>query len=311
MVKLKNELSWSRTRITTLERCHRQYYIQYYQKWGGWEWSAAPEKKRAYELSNMTNLAIACGDVVHRTIKRILEEIRDYGEVRTDDPALHARKLLSGMWRDAQDEKWRTSSKKHPPFFELTYGLEPDAAALKAVGARVADCLENFFETDLFTELLTQENRQEKWIAIDPEPSFDDDSKFKVDGRTVWALPDFARINDAGECEVWDWKTGRPREADRMQLMSYALYMADKAGFERDNIRIFGCYLAEGELKEYEAGPEGLAEIEARIKADFQTLEGLLTDVPHNVPGDKETTFPMTTDQSKCQSCFFKELCER
>ena len=311
MAKLKNELSWSRTRITTLERCKRQYYLQYYQKWGGWEWSAAPEKVRAYQLSNMTNLAIACGDVVHRTIKLVLEEIRDHGQVQTDDPALHARKLLTDMWRNAQAEKWRKAPKKHPAFFELTYGPTPAAADLKNVGARVTHCLQTFFETDLFAALLTQQNRAENWIAVDPEPSFDDASKFKVHGRTVWALPDFARINDAGECEVWDWKTGRPRDADRMQLMSYALYMADKVGFERDNIRIFGCYLAEGELKEYDAGPKGLAEIETRIKSDFDLLESLLDDVEQNVPGDKEAVFPMTADESLCDSCFFKELCHQ
>lgn len=310
MAKLKNELSWSRTRISTFKRCKRQYYIQYYQKWGGWEWSAAPEKKRAYELSNMTNLAIACGDVVHRTIKRVLEDLRDHGEIRSDNPGLHARKLLSTMWQDAENERWRSSSKKHPPFFELTYREKPpEAQELKAVGARITQCLDNFFATDVFQVLLKDENRTENWIAVDPEPSFDDESKFRVNGKTVWALPDFARINERGECEVWDWKTGRPREADRLQLMSYALFMAEQRGFPRDKIRIFGCYLAKGWVKEYDAGPEGLDEIESVIKDDFEMLESLLTDVEQNVPGDRETIFPKTTDSSLCADCFFQELC--
>ncbi|MFT7617121.1 MAG: hypothetical protein ACI97A_000755 [Planctomycetota bacterium] len=309
MAKLKNELSWSRTRMATLKTCHRLYYYQYYQKWGGWGWDAPEESRQAYFFSKMTNLPMLVGHAVHETIKRLLEDLRDFGEIRVEDPGLYLRKnFLSKTWQDAEKQLWKKSVKKHPPVFELYYDRAPSPDEMKQVGANAADAIGTFLDSPFFAELQTDDKAD--WLAVDPEPSFDESTKLKLNGRTIWALPDFARRKD-GKCEIWDWKTGRKNEHDELQLLSYALYARDTWGFGPDDIRLFGYYLKNDEIAEYPCNADRMAFIEGEIESNFEMLQGLLTDVGTNTPLEKEDAFPMIDDLSTCERCFYKQLCDR
>ncbi len=309
MAKLTNELSWSRTRMSTLKTCRRQYYYQYYQKWGGWGWDAPEESRQAYFFSKMTNLPMLVGHAVHETIKRVLTDLRDFNEVRLEDPGLYLRKnFLTKTWKDAEQELWRKSVKNHPPVFELYYQRQPSPAALKQMGANAAEAIATFLGSDFYIELM-KDNKSD-WLAVDPEPSFDESTKLKLKGRTIWALPDFARRKD-GKCEIWDWKTGRKNEHDELQLLSYALYARDTWGFTPEDIRVFGYYLKNNEIVEYPCNGERMEFIEAEIDRNFETLQGLLTDIPGNVPKDKNEAFPMIEDLSTCDQCFYRQLCDR
>ncbi|MCB9831771.1 MAG: PD-(D/E)XK nuclease family protein [Planctomycetes bacterium] len=319
MAKLVNELSWSRTRMSTLKTCLRSYYYQYYLKWDGWSWDAPDDRKKAYFLSKMSNLPMLIGHAVHETIKRILTDLKRQGRLLAEDYPFFARKeVMTPIWTEAcramdrfgRERIWQQSPKKAPPMFELYYGPRPEPEALKEVGARVADAVRTFLELPLFAELVADD--KSRWIAIDPEPSFDDDTKHRINGRTIWALPDFARENAAGECEIWDWKTGSKSPNDELQLLSYALYARDKLGFPADRIRLFGCYLKDGEIAEYPCDADRLAFIEAEIERDFEIMLGLLSDQGGNVPRtDLDQAFPLIEAGSTCRACFFRELCGR
>ncbi|MEE9391546.1 MAG: PD-(D/E)XK nuclease family protein [Planctomycetota bacterium] len=311
MGKLVNELSWSRSRISTLENCKRQYYYQYYQKWGGWSWDADESAKQSYFFTKMTNLPMLCGHAVHETIKRILEDIRDHGEIRLANPSDYVRReLLSRTWQDAEKELWRKNLKNHPPVFEIYYaGMKPPPAVLKQMGAKASRCVENFLAGNLFQDLKKDDSK--RWLAVDEGPSFEEDQKLKLDGRTLWALPDFARENTNGECEIWDWKTGRKNPNDAMQLQSYALFARDRWGYDPDQIRLFGYYLDDKKDFEYECNADTLAAVEERIRRDFRIMESLLSDVASNSPEAPETHFPQIDDLDSCRKCLFKELCGR
>ncbi|MCA9322320.1 MAG: PD-(D/E)XK nuclease family protein [Planctomycetes bacterium] len=310
MAQLKNELSWSRTRVATYETCPRLYYYQYYQKWNGWSWDASDASKQAYLFSKMTNLPMLVGHAVHETIRRILVGYRDADGSGPADPTDFARReILTRTWRDAKAEKWKRSLKNHPPVFEIYYGVPESELDLKAVGARASQCVQTFLDSALHAEL--RDATERKWLAVDEPPSFDESTKHKLDGRTIWALPDFAREIDGGDCEIWDWKTGRPSPHDEMQLRSYALFARDRWGYPAERIRLKGFYLNEGEIKEYSCDASALADIEARIRSDFLRLEELLADVEANVPRDPDEAFPMIEAGATCRSCFFQELCER
>lgn len=309
MAKLQNELSWSRSRIATLSFCKRQYYYQYYQKWSGWEWDAPEEKKKAYFFSKMTDLAMMVGDAVHKTIKEILENVRDFGAIRIPDPELHARKLLSQVWQDAKARKWESSVKNHPPVFEIYYGHEPSADDLKALGAKAARCIANFVESPFFAEL-KRDDAKKDWIAIDIGPSFDEASKHRVRGFVTWALPDFVRRTSSDTCEIWDWKTGSPSPHDEMQLRTYALYVRDRYKFAPEKIRLRAFYLGDGRMSEYACSTDLLVAMEDAIVADFAVMHGMLEDVTKNEPKDR-SQFPMIDDLGSCRRCAFKELCGR
>ena len=309
MGRLKNELSWSRTRKATLDTCPRLYYYQYYQKWEGWNWDAPEGARLAYQFSKMTNLPMLVGHAVHETIRVMLCDLRDHGRVRLADPSDHARRdILTKTWRDAKKELWRKSLKNHPPVFEIYYQVDENRLDLKQIGARATACLETFESSELFAELSNETDR--KWLAVDDPPSFDESTKQKLDGKTIWALPDFARDVD-GICEIWDWKTGSKSPHDEQQLRSYALFARDRWGYPAERIRLMGFYLKTGEVVEYPCDTQSLADIEAVIREDFATMESLLDDVPNNVPKDADVAFPRIENGSTCRNCFFRELCDR
>lgn len=309
MARLVNELSWSRSRIATLQTCRRQYYYQYYQKWEGWSWDAGEDARKAYFFSKMTNLSMLCGNVVHAMIKRLLEDVRA-GRPAVSDPGLEARKELTRVWRDAEEKRWESSLKAHPPVFELYYpDSRPQPRDLKIVGARAARCVENFVASPLYAELTRDDHA--RWLAVDDGPSFDDANKLKLDGRTLWALPDFARRTADGFCEIWDWKTGRPNPNDRLQLLSYALFARDRWGFDADRIRLFGFYLDEKRVGSHPCDAPALAEIEERVRGDFVTMIELLEDAEANRPRSRDEHFPMLDDVAVCRRCVYRELCER
>ena len=310
MARIKNELSWSRTRISTFETCPRAYYYQYYLKWGGWNWDAPDDSRQAYFFTKMTNIPMLVGLGVHETIRDMLRSVRDTGRCTIENPADHVRRnILSKVWRDAKKELWRKSAKNHPPVFELYYGSAPSPEELKRAGAHAARCIENFAKSELFQELQNEEDR--RWLAVDEEPSFDESSKLKLDDRTIWALPDFAREKD-GHCEIWDWKTGRRSPHDQAQLLSYALYARDRWGYAPDRIRLMAFDLADDEIGEYPCNAEELAAIETKIRDDFLRMEELLEDKENNIPlKDVERAFPMIENGPACENCFYKELCGR
>jgi hypothetical protein len=72
---LENTFSWSLSRHRTFRECPRKYWFHYYGAWGGWEYDAPPEARELYLLKNLTGLHLIAGDVVHRAIERVLEEV--------------------------------------------------------------------------------------------------------------------------------------------------------------------------------------------------------------------------------------------
>lgn len=312
MAQLKNELSWSRSRMSTLHACKRQYFFQYYQKWGGWTSNAPQEVKDAYLLSKMSSLPAMVGDAVHQVIKKLLTELAQTGEVNRDAAALFARKnILSKRWIDAQNQRWKQSASKFPPVFELYYDQSPSAEDLKNLGTKVKRCIDTLLDSDFFAEL--QSDNPDQWLMVDPE--LRDAPKFRVDSRIVWAIPDFVRKANGHTIEIWDWKTGRKSPHDHLQLLSYALYARDVLNAAVQDIRLYGFYLdpeVEDEgVVEYECSPAELDRITDVINRDLETMETLLEDVEENIPKDREESFPLTDDYQQCSRCNFKALCNR
>jgi hypothetical protein len=312
MAELKNELSWSRSRMSTLHSCHRQYYYQYYLKWGGWNSYAAEDSRQAYFLSKMTGLAAMVGDAAHRTIKLLLEQQAQYGAFQLARPAEYARReILSKCWNDGLAEKWRNSAKRFPPVFEIYYDQKPEADELKRLGQKLTRCLDTFLNSTLVEEL--RQDDPKLWLAIDPE--FNEAPKFYINDHIVWALPDFVRRRPNGRIEIWDWKTGRKSEHDNLQLLSYALFAQSNWNVPADMIDLKAFYL-DPELEhhgvvDYLCNEAELARIRDVIDEDLAHMKTLLSDVEKNIAHQPETHFPMIEDGPICKRCKFKEFCNR
>ena len=316
MGEIKNELSWSKSRVSMLRSCKRQYYHRYYTFWGGWSYKATESSRLAYRFSKMQRLPTLCGIAVHSTIEAMLFDILETGSIQHDNPAFYARKeILTKTWREAEQELWRRNPKKHPPLFELYYGPRPSAEALKEVGHKSTTCIHNFLNSEIFKDLCA--SAPQDWLAIEQplnqDPYSQKSQNLTIDGKTVWVLPDFAR-RKGDVIELWDWKTGRPNQSDEEQLFAYALFAREFWDAKAEDIKLFNLYLngEEGaEVVERVCTEEALNKTEATIRSDLTRMTTMLADPETNTPFPMESHFPMTNNLNTCARCEFKEFCAR
>ncbi len=312
MAEIENTLSWSASRAKTFTTCKRKYYLQYYAKWGGWSADSLPEQQLAYRLSKMTALPMLVGSAVHDTIKLMLSRLA-WGQPPLENPGHYARRiLLAKAWDDAEHERWRESPKHHPPVFEIYYGEIPSRERLKAFGAQASRALHTFGQSTIYRALLNDDPA--RWLTLDRGPRGGDVIRPMVDDTPVWAIPDFARRLPDGRCEIWDWKTGRPRDGDELQLLAYGLFAHQVWGYASSDIDLYACYLdpekAPRPVIPFTFNDAQLSRVTRVIRDDVAGMLALLADPEHHVP-EALSAFPMTDREVFCRNCGFKEICGR
>jgi CRISPR/Cas system-associated exonuclease Cas4 (RecB family) len=130
-----------------------------------------------------------------------------------------------------------------------------------------------------------------------------------IDGQTVYVKPDLAFIHpDDGLLWLVDWKTGRARLEDDLQLATYALFAQSKWGAEPEQVRGVLSYLATGEERRVELGATALDEAREKIRSSMSEMRSLLHDVDENVALRED--FPQTEDKNRCPRCNFRQFCE-
>ena len=76
MSTFKNKFSSSISRDRVFQTCPRQYYLNYYGYWGGWEINAPQRVKQIYVLKQLKNRYMWAGAKVHDCIERTLINLR-------------------------------------------------------------------------------------------------------------------------------------------------------------------------------------------------------------------------------------------
>ena len=304
--ELKNELSWSHSRMRTFEECKRQYYFHYYLKWNGWKTTADAERQTAYRLSKMTSFDLETGNVVHDVIAEVLKKLRDTGIAETESSA--TERALN-KWDQARTESLTSAPSaqfnKSKRFLEDYYGYpeceERSAGKREAIGSHLA----GFYASKTWEQI--QGLKTDRWRAMDTDP-FEAQMVYDI---PMHGRPDLA-LSSRGPKSIYrlfDWKTGRPRESDTNQLGFYALFAAKVWGCRPDAIVARLVYLKT---------PPHQVEVEvseALINGSFETLtdsyrqmNALLKDTSNNVPLPIEH-FPQSVSHRTCPRCNFQELC--
>ena len=162
--------------------------------------------------------------------------------------------------------------------------------AIRATKAKVESCLERYLETDVHAALAAKRGEDVR--------CYEELTHFQLDGTKVWLAMDLARDTEAG-VEIYDWKTGRGRDADAAQLRVYALYAALEWTVPAERIRTHAVYLRNGEIVSEVLDDAALAATRADIGASAERLRALLADPEHNVA--REPDFPLTDDLDRCR----------
>ncbi|MGM0576723.1 MAG: RecB family exonuclease [Myxococcota bacterium] len=311
---IRHELSWSASRAKTFDACRRQYYYTYYLSWGGWKRSAPEVRQRAWVLKKMTRMPMLSGSIVHEALEGWLRGRMEGRTAEAGDVVTWAERELRTRYRVSRDGEWRRRPARLTHLAEHHYGeprIDEASGAAADYGKthleRIRRCLEGFFEA-----------RDERLAAVhDAHPSeyvaVEDMSTFDVAGTRVFAVPDFAVRDADGLVHIYDWKTGRPREADAFQLAGYALYATRHWGVDAEQVRCHAAYLGDGDVRSDAFTASDLHEAEQAIVASIGEMAPLHFDADRHA-GDR-ADFPMIPEDSParraCGRCNFRELCDR
>ncbi|AKU92175.1 RecB family exonuclease [Vulgatibacter incomptus] len=293
---LQNEFSWSKSRHEKLAECPRQYYLHYYGSWGGWERGAAPEVKDLYTLKKLTARRAWYGSAVHDAIKRILVMVRDGFPV--DPPAVvdQVRAAMRAQFRESREKSYRV--RKAFGLIEHEYDEPVSDAEWRSGWEQVERCLGAFFDSRWLAA--ARELPPERWLPVDELGTF------LFEGHKIYAAPDFAFRTPNGVTVV-DWKTGKPRESDKEQLLGYAVYARDTWDVPLSKVECRVVYLPSLDEVEVRVDDESIRGFTAHMAESIERMRSLLADPDANRA--EIATFPKTTDAAACARCPFRRPC--
>jgi len=299
MGKLKNEFSWSKSRDDVFRECRRKYYYTYYGHWGGWEFDAPDEVRQIYILGKLKNRYMWAGEIVHNSIKNILEETKS-GRVPLMGRLIDLTR--EGMRYDfkSSKEKRYWQDPKSCALFEHEYDIELPEEKWKEVWDNVETCVQNFYSSDIFD--LVRNIDFSLWLPIEEFQAFlFEDTKINV-------KLDFAFKDQDGGITIIDWKTGKSELAGSdVQLACYTLFAIDQwnVGPEKVKTLEYNLRHKRGIKNKLDAGE--IEEIKGYMRKSIEGMKELLVDPVQNIAA--QDNFVRTINREICASCNFKRVC--
>ncbi|MDY7228931.1 PD-(D/E)XK nuclease family protein [Hyalangium rubrum] len=304
---LTNDFSWSKSRHEKFNECLKSYYLYYYGSWGGWEAEAPKDVRELYVLKKLSNRYTWAGSVVHESIRDVLLDVRAGRAVDAAAVEARARKQMQDDFRHSQKKAFWTQKyrKGFTGLVEHEYAEAVADEAWKQNWETVRAALAWFFSSRW--PALARSLKPAQWLEVDAGFDF---SHFTMDGVKVFAIPDFAYLDETGAPVVVDWKTGKAREGYDEQVLGYALYVAQRYKFPLDKVRASLVYLNAGLEQDVHVDLASLESFKGRFTESVARMRGMLKDVATNTPQDA-SAFPMTQELSSCVRCAFRRPCGR
>ncbi len=270
---------------------------------------APPESRDAYRLSKMSSLDTLVGLIVHESIYDVLHRFRFNRLNVTSEETIASAKL---KWRkalaDSVSGKWREDPKHVTCLIEDYYKHPGRDVKAQECWKHLETCLNSFRQSNTWKDL--QRSRPRNWLAMDGDPF----QSALVEGIPVYARPDLGydasrEGHPQSKCWVFDWKTGKRRDSDVLQIRYYALYAASAWGFPPEAVKARLVYLYPEPFDErIEVTPEALDDARRSLVDSYIAMRAVLSDIENNKPKDM-SCFPVTERAWLCQGCSFQEIC--
>jgi len=306
--ELVNKFSWSFSAAADFEECRRKRYWSKYAMWGGWDASASPVQRKAYQFSKMDNHHTVQGQAVEEAVMWALRRKQEGRDVTPEEVyESAARPILIRSWKESKSGGWEQDPKGCCCLREHYYG-EWDAESEKAVGARMKEtvhrCIENFLRLVL-PRLADVRPEDEVAVAKSGAPE-----SFAWEGITIYAIPDYV-YRRQGLWHIHDWKSGGVKPEHQDQLALYGLWAHQKHGIPPDQIVVFVEYLREGKVAMQALDESWLERARERIRLSVGDMAEYLVDGDgaRNQPLPRED-WELATDRGICARCNFFELCK-
>lgn len=302
------ELTWSTSRVSTLDKCEREYYFTYYGAHNGWEESADCSVKEIYKFKKMTNKDILAGNIVHEKAKDFISLLTSQDGFTLTPTALE-RHINVAIYKFrnacAQSKSYNTSWDPKIKGFDMLneyyYGDDITKYEGEEIKGLLTKCICNIALSHTFEDIHIN-----KLTVI--ENSKDDFSSFTVNGTKIFALLDLLYIDSDGRFVIVDWKTGNEDKKHKFQMLVYAKYVVETYGVNIKNVVCRLEYLSLGTHKEYVFSYDDLSKLNDTISSNVERFKDYLDDYTVNKAKDI-SYFKTTGDIGICAKCKYREVC--
>ena len=210
---------------------------------------------------------------------------------------------------ESESGKWRTHPKQYCCIFEHYSGMPGWKERAGEMWERIETSLRCFDSSGTWDDLRKTPPR--KWLAYDGDPF----EAVLVDGIPMFGRPDLAYDaskpeNPNSRCWIFEFKTGRPRDGDVLQVRYYALVAAADWGFDPLSVKARLVYLHPQLIeREMTVDEDALADAGRVLHQSFEDMKSVLADPERNIPLDI-SAFPPAVRGDLCARCFYQEMCE-
>jgi hypothetical protein len=308
MAALQNEFSWSKSRHEKFSECRRAYFYTYYGSWGGWEAPAGSEVRELYVLKKLSSRWQWAGSVVHDALKQVLTRARATGDVRALEEVLEqTRKRARAQFATSREKSYWREASRIVGLVEHEYA-EPvrDEDWKRLYDSVIEGSLRSFYASPVFEEI--RRTARDRWLTVDEL-----DSWF-FEGTKVWAAVDFAYRDRDGRVHLLDWKTGKERGADHLQVGTYALYARQKWDALPEGVVGGLVYLAQeggapAQRVDVQADEATLEACRQEMRQSIGAMKAALADPARNAAALE--AFPQVEDRAACRRCPYRRPCGR
>jgi len=306
MADIQNDFTWSKSRNDKFRECRRAYWYAYYGSWGGWEAAPGTAARELYVLKKLSSRWQWAGSLVHDALKQMLTRARATGDVRKlDDLLLQTRSRARAQWAASREKSYWREPSPRSGLVEHEYG-EPvaDDEWKRIWEETVEGSLRAFYASETWDRI--RRAPVARWLSVDELDSW------QFEGTKIWVAVDFAYVESDGRVTLLDWKTGKERGVDHVQVGIYALYAKDKWRVGPDQVAGGLVYLASPDAPRVSvaADPDALDACRAEMRASISAMRGLL-DAPEGNLAASPDRFPMLEERQACQRCPFRRPCGR
>jgi len=302
--ELANEFSWSKSRHEKFADCRRAYYYHYYGSWGGWEASAGSAARELYVLKKLSSRWQWAGSVVHEALRHLLNRARVVGDRKgLEELVAQTRRRSRAAWSASRDKSYWREASRIEGLLEHEYGEAVPAEEWKRLWDEVIEgSIRSFYASETFDRI--RATPASRWLTVDELDSW------VFEGTKVWVAIDFAYRDESGRVHVLDWKTGKERGVDHLQVAIYARYARAKWGVPAESVEGGLVYLGGGAERVDVAVDEGaLAMADEKMRSSIASMKSLLEDERRNVA--RIERFPPVEDRDACRRCPFRRPCGR
>ena len=281
-------LGWSVSRYDKFSMCKRMYFYDYYAKFDT-EYTV----DRINFLKKLTSLPLETGNIVHDSIKILLERL-----LKSVQP-IDKKKFLEVV-RKRSEENCKAK------VFSEIYHNELERVDMAQFYKNAENMLESFLCSNKYRWITDKAvSNRENWV-IEP-PGY---GETRISEMKAYCKVDFL-FPVEGKIHILDWKTGKSDEKKhKKQLLGYSTWACYHFNAAASDIIPTAVYLNPSYSELVASFNESdISDFVSLVKKETEEMYEFCADFEKNIPKQK-SGFPKTENTRVCQFCNYRTLCK-